>query len=76
MTLVLPIDSDFYEILYTTTHVDSLIRYRRGLDSQGEVVDYDHLPTHIQTKIRRSLKRELDKLNGSESISEDHRTAL
>ena len=60
MTTTLFFQSDAYEIFFTTEAVETIVKYRRGLDGRGELIeDFDKLPIQLQQAIYSKLKQEL-----------------
>jgi hypothetical protein len=55
---------DVYEITIGGPNLVTLIRYRHGIDSRGEEVDYDDLPLQVQRGIYEKVKAHLN--NGHE----------
>lgn len=53
---------DVYEIIHDGQDVQTIVRYRGGENTQGEVVSYDGLPMEVQIAIFKKLKQVL-KLN-------------
>lgn len=65
-TCVAFVGDDAYEIIYSEHSVDSIIRYKHGMNVRGEVVEYDALPYYAQLAIYKRLKRELTKEHDAE----------
>jgi hypothetical protein len=59
MTCIAFASNDAYEIYYDDFGVSCILRYRHGLDSAGEAVDYDSLSPQVQQAIYSRLKRAL-----------------
>jgi hypothetical protein len=59
MTLPVFYSGDVYEINFTSEGVESILKYRHGLDGRGELVDYDTLPPQLQIKIFDKLSNAL-----------------
>jgi hypothetical protein len=59
MTCSVFVLGDYYEIQYDPTSVLSIVRYRHGLNSSGELVTYDELPVRVQTAIYHRLAKAL-----------------
>jgi hypothetical protein len=50
---------DVYEITLGGPELVTLVRYRHNIDRNGEVVDYDELPLHVQQGIYAKVKSTL-----------------
>jgi hypothetical protein len=59
MTTLVISFNNAYEITFTPSEVNSIVRYPQCRDGLGEIVDYDTLPLRVQEAIYKKLRNEL-----------------
>ena len=60
MNCVVFYHDDAFELTFSFEGVESIVRYRHGIDGHGELVDFDSLSPQLQEKIYNKLRQELD----------------
>ena len=50
---------DAYEIIYSESDIESIVRYRGGVNSHGEIVYFDSLSMPVQIAIYKRMKTAL-----------------
>lgn len=58
-TLIITVAGDVYEVIYSSTEVLDIVRYRNGVRSTGEQVAFEWLDPRTQNAIYQRLKSAL-----------------